>query len=127
VDGRAGGAGLRVARGLDLEIGKTDQILLPDDLYAQANRAVVLTVTTQTAMDLSATYVTEIGNVWPMRKIPDGPGEPAPVTGRHQYAWAATDARRRGRTQSVDHCLVVGAGVGGDVRASVRTYPARGA
>ena len=55
------------------------------------NRAVVLTVTTQTAMDLTAFYVTENGNTWPMRKIPDGPGEPASVTGRHQYAWAATD------------------------------------
>ena len=55
------------------------------------SRVVILTVTTETAMDLSASYVTELGNVWPMRKIPDGPGEPASVTGRHQYAWAASD------------------------------------
>ena len=55
------------------------------------NRAIVLTVTTATAMDLSASYVTENGVVWPMRRIPDGPGEPASVTGRHQFAWAASD------------------------------------
>jgi hypothetical protein len=55
------------------------------------NRVVVLTVATETGMDLSATYVTEIGSRLPMRKIPDGPGEPASVTGRQQFAWAASD------------------------------------
>lgn len=55
------------------------------------NRAVVLIVTSATQTSLALTYVTELGNRWRMFGIPDGPGEPATVTGRHQYAWAASD------------------------------------
>jgi hypothetical protein len=55
------------------------------------NRVILLTVTTATTTNLAVTYVTENGVIWPMRAIPDGPGEPAPVTGRHQFAFAAQD------------------------------------
>lgn len=55
------------------------------------NRAIVLTVTSPTATDLNVDYVTETGVVWRLRKIPDGPGEPAPIRGRGEYAFAASD------------------------------------
>jgi hypothetical protein len=55
------------------------------------NRVVVLTVTTPTTTNINVVYVTENGNILPMRGIPDGPGEPGSVTGPHQFAFAATD------------------------------------
>ena len=55
------------------------------------NRVIVLTVTSETATDLNLTYVTENGVSWRMRRIPDGPGEPGPVSGRHEYAYAVSD------------------------------------
>lgn len=56
------------------------------------NRVVILTVSSATATNLNVIYVAEDGvHRWPMRAIPDGPGEPGPVSPRHEYAWAASD------------------------------------
>ena len=55
------------------------------------NRAIVLKVTTPSLNDLDVKYVAETGPQWTLIQVPDGRGEPAPVTSRGEVGVAVSD------------------------------------